>query len=279
MKIKPEDFSYGAALAQIVEQQQPFPTLISRVGEKEGFYGLNDRQRLLMKFSTANTTGSYNFDFPFEDVTLLQSYAYEIFLVLICLPDSVCLLDLEDVKELLRFASVTPEPQWIRVTCPEDGPMTVESACGFLAQSVPHERFPGRIFQEIEAVRAELSWPPESTISIDLPSGYSYSVTTNNHLSRFDLADNVAFEVDGFGDGGSTVIFSLSTPSAQWSTWTEENLCRIEELLAYDLNFDGFDVAIKRVSENPADARPCTEDYTWELYITEAGGDDDSAYE
>jgi hypothetical protein len=56
----------------------------------------------------------------------------------------------------------------------------------------------------------------------------------------------------------------LSSKSIQWRIWTEEKLTRIENLIRYDLGFDGYRVVVRRLTKAK---RPCAEEFLWKLQI------------
>lgn len=61
-----------------------------------------------------------------------------------------------------------------------------------------------------------------------------------------------------------TVYMGVSTKSPHWRQWNEENLKKIESLIRYDLNFDGYRVHIMRLTRG----KPmCSEEFLWKLQI------------
>lgn len=92
-------------------------------------------------------------------------------------------------------------------------------------------------------------WPPSCTISIYLLDGTRVMRTKDRTL---DLADSRAFH-------GSTILFGIATRSARWTRWNEDNLARVEELIRYDLGFEGYRVWLRRKSpvglRSPAEFR------------------------
>jgi hypothetical protein len=60
----------------------------------------------------------------------------------------------------------------------------------------------------------------------------------------------------------------LSSQSHRWQVWTEANLAKIENLIRYDLGFDGYRAIIKRLTKAK---RPCTEEFLWKLQIRTLG--------
>jgi len=79
---------------------------------------------------------------------------------------------------------------------------------------------------------------------------------------RLDLSDNLM----GFWHKPSrTVYLGMSTASDRWSQWDEKTIGRMEELIRYDLGFDGYAVVIKRLTESTQ--LRCAEEFRWKLRI------------
>jgi hypothetical protein len=79
-----------------------------------------------------------------------------------------------------------------------------------------------------------------------------------------DLADNITPDAPR---KTKTLYFGLSTGSKLWTTWDDSNLRSIEWRIRYDLGFDGYHVAIKRLTKRKN--IPCTEEFLWKLIIRE----------
>jgi len=79
-----------------------------------------------------------------------------------------------------------------------------------------------------------------------------------------DLADFLMFQVPG---AYLTVDIGLSTKSVRWKNWDEENVQRIEEHIKYDLEFDGYKVTSKRLSQTGIS---CDQEFLWKLRIRPA---------
>jgi hypothetical protein len=85
-----------------------------------------------------------------------------------------------------------------------------------------------------------------------------------------DLSDLLASRIGG---GDVTVYIGFSTISHRWTQWNKENIKRIEGLIKYDLNFDGFNVEVEQytIALNPTTKKldqPCLEEFIWKLNIT-----------
>jgi|SRR5208283_434313 len=109
----------------------------------------------------------------------------------------------------------------------------------------------------------QYAWPPKSRLNFysrDTCGCLFFELTSSYRL--FDLSDNITPEGP---QKSRTVYFGISTKSALWSTWDDSNLQKIEWLIRYDLQFDGYRVAIKRVTTRMD--LPCTEEFLWKLII------------
>jgi hypothetical protein len=57
----------------------------------------------------------------------------------------------------------------------------------------------------------------------------------------------------------------METLSTNWPRWDEESIQCVEELIEYDLNFDGNDVVITRMTDKVG--QPCSKEFIWKLDI------------
>lgn len=264
MKLKVGDFYYGAALAQIAAY--PVLSQVHSVGGKEGYYEINGDKRLLIKYATANR-GTWRFTVRPDDlVDLAWSADYIVWFVLVCGDETVCLLNEDEVREIIDSEST--DSQWISVTSSNGRSMKVAGSAGRLKHRIRHNAFPHNLFTNGREPN-KYSWPPLSRLQF---------YTTWPHIVRttedpfFDLSDALGWDV-GHGDE-KTVYMGLRTYSPDWSVWDEAALKKIEKLIRYDLNFDGFDVAIERVSPELIDqgselvAQRCSDEFLWHLTIT-----------
>ena len=264
MKLRVGDFYYGAALAQIAAY--PVLSQVHSVSGKEGYYQINGDKRLLIKYATAKR-GTWRFTVRPDDlVDLTWSADYIVWFVLVCGDETVCLLNADEVREIVDYESTGS--QWISVTSRNGRSMAVAGSAGELKHRIRHNAFPHDLFTDGPEPN-KYSWPPLSRLQF---------YTTWPHIVRttedpfFDLSDALGWNV-GPGDE-KTIYMGVRTYSRDWSVWDDATLKKIEKHIRYDLNFDGFDVAIKRVSPELIDQRSeltaqrCADEFLWRLTIT-----------
>jgi hypothetical protein len=111
-------------------------------------------------------------------------------------------------------------------------------------------------------MKESYKWPPECVLTFSSRRGIVYFRTTDRKL---DLADSLMLN---HPYTSRLVCMSVSTESAKWDKWTEDKLQKIEDLIRYDITFDGYRVTIKRMTRMP---RPqpfwCTKPFQWLLQI------------
>ena len=109
----------------------------------------------------------------------------------------------------------------------------------------------------------DCSWPPLSRLNFYRnPPELIFS----SEDRTLDLADNLMRWVDN-----AEIYFGLITFSHLWENWTEENVQKVEELIKYDLEFDGYNVVIQRItnaSDQEGIHRPCRSEFLWKLNIS-----------
>lgn len=104
-------------------------------------------------------------------------------------------------------------------------------------------------------------WPPKVSIFIYVEDDEGCrSVYEESKSSKYDLSDNLPFHMD-------TVYLGMETLSKNWPMWDEESIALVEELIAFDLHFDGNEVVITRVTEEVG--QPCSQEFIWKLDISE----------
>ncbi|VWC75693.1 hypothetical protein [Burkholderia lata] len=264
MKLKVGDFYYGAALAQIAAY--PVLSHVHSVGGKDGYYQINGDKLLLIKYATANR-GAWRFTFRPDDlVDLAWSADYIVWLVLVCGGETVCLLNEDEVKEVVNCEST--DNQWISVESSNGRSMKVAGSAGPLRRRIRHNAFPRDLFNDGRESN-KYSWPPLSRLQFYTTWPYIVRTTEDPF---FDLSDALGWDVS-FGVE-KVVYMGLRTYSSDWSVWDGATLRKIEKLIRYDLNFDGFDVVIERTSPELIDqggelaAQRCADEYLWKLTIT-----------
>jgi len=103
-------------------------------------------------------------------------------------------------------------------------------------------------------------WPPKVSITIYGESDDGMYVYEESKDSKFDLSDNLPFHLH-------TVFLGIETLSKNWPVWDEESLKLIEELIEFDLHFDGNEVFITRTTEQIGQS--CSEEFIWRLDLFE----------
>ena len=259
MKIKQQDWEYGAVLHQIV--MHPVFTAINKASDKAGLYLINKSTTLLIKCS--NDDGpTWSFAFTQEDIdAVVSTYGH---VALNCGSQSICLLDADQLESLVDPSAT--RAQSIKVSFNSNESMRVSGPLGKLARTVPHNAFPAEIFGRITAQQEPYAWPELSQLTFYRAPPQRLFRSVNRML---DLADKI-------GPSGSenpkVVYMGLSTYSHKWPVWNEEALKAVEEHVKYDLNFDGYRVTVER--HTPAvdpitkrKDRPCADEFVWKLTI------------
>lgn len=109
-------------------------------------------------------------------------------------------------------------------------------------------------------------WPPRVRIYIyDEDMG----LIDKSKDSRYDLHDGL---MQAWPDSTRTVFMGIETLSTNWPQWDEESIKCVEDLIEYDLNFDGNNVVITRITQNIG--QPCSEEFIWKLDISEDVGEE-----
>lgn len=113
-------------------------------------------------------------------------------------------------------------------------------------------------------------WPPHSKI---VCRNMDQQVIAKSSRSRLDLSDSLML---GLAPEILECTIEVSVRADSWTTWKNENVEKVERHIAYDLNFDAYEVDISRIS---APGRTlCSKPFTWQLKIwVDYGDDDDSA--
>jgi hypothetical protein len=109
-------------------------------------------------------------------------------------------------------------------------------------------------------------WPPK--VKIYIYDEDSSLIDESKHI-RYDLSDNLMLS---WPDTKRTVYLGMETLSANWPIWDDESLKCVEARIKYDLNFDGNDVVITRITKTYK--QPCSKEFIWKLDISEDVGDE-----
>ena len=103
-------------------------------------------------------------------------------------------------------------------------------------------------------------WPPRVKIYVyDMEKRL---IQTSKNI-RYDLNDNL---MEPWPYTKRIVYFGMNTFSTNWPIWDEESIKCIEYLIEYDLNFDGNEVVITRMTKSVG--QPCTSEFLWLLEIS-----------
>lgn len=110
-------------------------------------------------------------------------------------------------------------------------------------------------------MREQFKWPPRSRLAFYRRTKLLFAETDR----ELDLSDTLMGIWPYYS---RTVYMGISSRSTRWKSWTEEKLQKIEDLIRYDLDFDGYRVTITRLTEA---RRPCTKEFLWKLRIRTRG--------
>ena len=113
-----------------------------------------------------------------------------------------------------------------------------------------------------------VQWPTHSKIKCFNMNGDEIATSKR---SRLDLADSLMLHYHNAKP--KLCLIEVSTNSKKWGTWNKKNVIKIEDHIRYDLQFDGYDVVIKRVS-TPGKTL-CSKPFRWELEISNSTDDED----
>ncbi|MGD0487653.1 MAG: hypothetical protein ABSB94_10720 [Syntrophorhabdales bacterium] len=106
------------------------------------------------------------------------------------------------------------------------------------------------------------AWPPRCRISVyQIEEGFVIWPPEVSTERLFDLSESIDFPPNR---KRVAVHFGLSTKSVRWPIWDERRLQQIEWRIKYDLEFEGYEVTIKRLGEHGS---PCFEEFLWKLSI------------
>ena len=106
-------------------------------------------------------------------------------------------------------------------------------------------------------------WPPKSKINIYEDVNSEMCLIQQTSDPHFDLHDNL---VQAWPYNQRYVYVGIESESTRWKVWDENTVKCIEDRIKYDLEFDGNDVKILRISKLLG--KPCTNEFIWRLDIT-----------
>lgn len=113
-----------------------------------------------------------------------------------------------------------------------------------------------------------IQWPSNSKIICFNSNG---EIITESKRSRLDLSDTLMLNYNG--DEPRQCTIEVSTKAEKWKSWNSDNVRKIENHIKYDLEFDGYNVEIHRVSK-PGKTL-CSKPFQWSIKITSDYSDDE----
>ncbi len=104
-------------------------------------------------------------------------------------------------------------------------------------------------------------WPPQYRLNVYRASGRFRAFWDEKDL---DLADTLMWS-----SSRRQVILGVTSKSKvpAWRLWNSRTVRKVEWLMHYDLNFDGYAVQMRRISR--LDVLPCFREFRWALTIVE----------
>lgn len=147
MKIQEKDYRHGAVLTQIVEHS--CFTALNKADTKYGHYTVNSDTRLFVKTTKQDPSKECHFNFKADDLRAIQddvNGGWKTYLCLVCGLKTVCILNEEQIKQVINLSS--PGPQWLKIAFPVGGSLRVWGQQGKLNKTIPHNAFPDVLFEE-----------------------------------------------------------------------------------------------------------------------------------
>ncbi|MGE5403316.1 MAG: hypothetical protein ACM3PP_00050 [Candidatus Saccharibacteria bacterium] len=144
MKIQENDLFHGAVLTQIAQYNES--VRISKINDKIGCYLIDNESLILIKYRTPNMA-PWSFRLSEADRYMLMTLDEEtrFFLVLVCGGVTICVLDKEEINELVDVS--LEEDCSISVNLTYRTSMWVRGTHGELRHSIRHSDFPKKIFE------------------------------------------------------------------------------------------------------------------------------------
>ncbi len=268
MKIKEQDFYYGAALSQISEYASL--ATVSKVKGEDGLFRINKDKHLLIRYSTADE-GEWRFSLRnFEDGGIARHFNFgNFYIALVCGGSTICLLTEADLAELID--PLTSDSQWISVSFDFGKQMQVNGTKGHLRYKIPHNAFPKNIFERSNATQEEPHWPPLSQVRVYENQPALICSSENRTINLADMINSVGQieeQVDMFGI--STVYVSLSSLSSAMGQWNDANLSEIETKFLHAFNSISLNVSIERLTTDGSKYGHigCDNEFFWMLEIS-----------
>lgn len=80
---------------------------------------------------------------------------------------------------------------------------------------------------------------------------------------KYDLHDSL---MQAWAYDNRIVHVGVDTLSKSWIKWDEDSIKCIEDLINYDLHFDGNEVVISRITDRIG--QPCSQEFVWRLEMS-----------
>lgn len=153
MRIQKKHLYHGCALAQIVEHQG-FTSLeveksVDKASGAYGHYRINSSCELFIKYRSApDGELIWNFKFEADEVKRVCQRIIVVpncFVALVCAPEEICVLHIDDLKQLIKLGVRTRE-QRVTARLSPGCSFTVEGDKGQLPYTVRRKRFPEALF-------------------------------------------------------------------------------------------------------------------------------------
>ena len=110
-----------------------------------------------------------------------------------------------------------------------------------------------------QVVEEKYKWPARGWLTFYRHNHRVFLFRTSDR--RFNMADKL---MAPWFPNHRIVYMGAVTKSPRWREWDEENLKKIEWLIKYDLNYDGYLVYIERLT---TDKILCSKEFLWKLKI------------
>jgi hypothetical protein len=136
--IDKQDYYHGAAVLRLLHDERT-----STVHPVDGGFLVNDAVFALIKYSTK--VSSWRFTFTAAELSAIDRHRadHDVVLVLVCGGDGICAMRWESVEPILD-----DPPTWIAAKRKFKKRYSVTGSAGEMRGRIPHNRWPGVIFEE-----------------------------------------------------------------------------------------------------------------------------------
>jgi len=149
MRIQKKHLYHGCVLAQIAEHRG-FTSLhvektVDKASDTYGHYRINRATHLFIKYRSKDEHAyAWDFRFQAQEVKRIRDCAGKAprcFVALVCAPHEICLLDMQELRQLLSFRVRSKDQRITASLAPRCG-FSVAGDEGQLSQKVRRNRFP-----------------------------------------------------------------------------------------------------------------------------------------